>query len=831
MSRFAWVLLAGFLCSAASTLLSARQPAALAQLQTPARAQSAQRPADALPAQVDASLIQKHCVACHNARVRTAGLDLSSLDPAHVAGAEATWEKVAVKLRTGSMPPPGRPRPAPADAASFIDSIERSLDRESAARPNPGRRLPLHRLNRAEYINAIRDLLDLEVEGRELLPTDDIDHGFDSMAGVLTVSPVLLERYLSAARLISRLAVGDTTLGPAVASRTYTLPPSLFQDVRMSEDLPFGSRGGAAIRHNFPIDGEYVLQVRLQRNYVDYVRGLGEKQRLQVRLDGKQVKTFLVGEGAVGIPAPESYAGNISGTADWEKFALAADEGLSVRLQVASGTRTVGVSFVDTPGEEEGILQQPQTGYALAVDESRSAPSGLPGAAVHSVTVDGPYAPRGAGDTQTRRAILICRPKEAREEDPCATRIFDRLATRAYRRPATTDDVRTLMGFFREGRAAGGFDDGVRRGLERLLVDPDFLFRIEHDPQGIQPGAAYRISDLELASRLSFFLWSSIPDDELRNLAATGRLKDPAVLEAQVRRMLRHPRASALVDNFASQWLSLRGLQASGPNPDLFPEFDENLRDAFRRETELFVGSQLQDDHSIADLLSADYTFVNERLARHYGIPNVYGSHFRRVQLTDPARYGLLGKGSILTVTSYGNRTSPVLRGHWLLDNILGTPPPPPPPNVPGLADKGEDGEPRSVRERMEQHRKNPACASCHVVMDPLGFALENFDAVGKWRTMTEAGTPVDPDGALPDGTAIAGLTGLRTHLLNHREQFVGTVADKLLTYAIGRGTEYFDRPALRKLTREAGGGNARWSALILGVVRSVPFQMRRAES
>jgi hypothetical protein len=776
-------------------------------------------------------VIQKHCVSCHNARLRTAGLDLSSLDPARVAGAEPTWEKVVLKLRAGSMPPPGRPRPTPADATSFVTLLENALDRESAARPDPGRRLPLHRLNRAEYTNAIRDLLDLQIDGRELLPTDDTDHGFDSMAGVLTVSPVLLERYLSAAHLISRLAVGDSTVGPAVASRTYTLPPSLFQDVRMSEDLPFGSRGGAAIRHYFPLDGEYVVQVRLQRNYVDYVRGLGETQRLEVRLDGKRVKTFVVGEGVSGIRAPESYAGNISGTADWEKFALAADEGLSVRLNVAAGTRSVGVSFVDTPGEPEGIFQQPQSGYALAVDESRSAPSGLPGAAVHSVTIDGPYTPSGPGDSQSRRAVFICQPKDARDEERCATRIFERLAARAYRRPATTDDVRTLMGFFRQGRTTGGFDAGVARGLDRLLVDPDFLFRIERDPQGVEPGAVYRITDLELASRLSFFLWSSIPDDELRDLAAAGRLKDPAVLEAQVRRMLRHPRASALVDNFASQWLSLRGLQSSGPNPDLFPEFDENLRDAFRREAELFVASQLQEDRGIADLLSADYTFVNERLARHYGIPNVYGSHFRRVKLTDPARYGLLGKGSILTVTSYGNRTSPVLRGHWLLDNLLGTPPPPPPPNVPGLADRGEDGQPRSVRERMEQHRKNPACASCHVAMDPLGFALENFDAVGKWRTITEAGTPVDPDGALPDGTPIAGVTGLRTHLLNHREQFVSNVADKLLTYAIGRGTEYFDRPALRRLTREAGGGNARWSALILGVVRSIPFQMRRAES
>jgi mono/diheme cytochrome c family protein len=779
----------------------------------------------------DRTLLAKYCVSCHSDRLRTAGLSLQAADPARIEGHEEVWEKVAGKLRTGAMPPAGLPRPDKAVSAAFVASLESALDAASAKSPNPGRRLPLHRLNRAEYANAVRDLLAVEIDVRSLLPVDDANHGFDSIASVLTVSPVLLERYMSAARRISRLAVGDPAIGPALAAKTYELPPSLFQDGRMSEDLPFGSRGGIAVRHSFPLDGEYVIKIRLQKNYVDYVRGLGEEHRLDVRVDGRRIESFTVGRPQDGTQAPISYAGNISGAPDWEAYALSADENLEVRTTIQAGIRVVGVAFVARPGEPEGVLQPSQTGYAYAVDESRSSPSGLEGPAVHSVAIDGPYNASGAADTASRRRIFVCRPAAARDEKSCAKTILQTLARRAYRRTATADDVNTLMTFFEEGRQGGGFDAGVQRALERMLVDPDFLFRIERDPPKIGREAAYRISDVELASRLSFFLWSSIPDDELLDLAERGKLGDRAVLARQVRRMLADSRSKALVDNFAGQWLSLRGLQNAAPNPDLFPDFDENLRQAFRRETELFVESQLREDRSVVDLLTADYTFVNERLARHYGIPNVFGNHFRRVKVPQDTRGGLLAHGSILTVTSYGNRTSPVLRGHWLLENILGSPPPPPPADVPGLAERGADGQPTSVRARLELHRKNPACATCHLPMDPLGFALENYDAVGGWRTKDETGKHVDASGVMPDGTEFVGLTGLRTHLLGRREQFVRTMTEKILTYALGRGVEYYDRAAIRKVTRGAAANEYRWSDIILGVVTSAPFQMRRSAS
>jgi cytochrome c5 len=792
---------------------------------------STQRPAGEAPAfSARRALLDKYCVTCHNQRLRTAGLMLDTVDVQRIGEGADVWEKVVTKLRTGAMPPQGLPRPDRSATAAFTASLETALDEWASAHPNPGRRLPLHRLNRAEYTNAIRDLLALEIDARSLLPTDDSNHGFDNMASVLTVSPVLLERYMSSARHISRLAVGDPTIGPAVASRTYTADKTLFQDGRMSEDLPFGSRGGMAVRHHFPLDGEYVIKIRLLRNYVDYVRGLAERHQLEVRVDGARIRSFTIGGDSPGAPAPISYAGNISGTQEWEAYALSADKGLEVRFKSTAGPKVVAVSFVSTPGEAEGVLQPPQTGYAFAVDESRSSPTGRGEPAVESVAIDGPYDAARPGDTPSRNRIFVCRPANTRDEDACAKTILSGLARRAYRRPVTDEDLQALLGFYRSGRSEGGFDVGIQLAVERILCDPDFLFRLEREPAKLAAGGISRISDLELASRLSFFLWSSIPDDELLDVAARGKLKEPAVLDRQVRRMLSDTRSRALVDNFAGQWLSLRALQGVAPNPDLFPEFDESLREGFRRETELFVASQLRDDRSVVDLLTADYTFVNERLARHYGIRNVYGNHFRRVALADPARRGLLGQGSILTVTSYGNRTSPVLRGHWLLDNILGSPPPPPPPDVPGLAERGEDGKPTSVRERMEQHRKSPACATCHVRMDPLGFALENFDAIGRWRT-TSDGTTIDASGALPDGTRFDGVTGLRTHLVAQREDFAGTVIDKLLTYALGRGLEYYDRPAVRQVMRGASAGDYRWSSIILGIVRSTPFQMRRSES
>jgi mono/diheme cytochrome c family protein len=796
-------------------------------------AQPVATPSATVPAVASATraLVDRYCVNCHNSRLRTAGLALDTVDVARIGDAAEAWEKVAVKLRTGTMPPPGSPRPDRAATGSIVSWLETSLDAAAASHPNPGRSLPLHRLNRAEYANAVRDLLALEMDARSLLPVDDSNHGFDNMATVLTVSPLLLERYMSAARTVSRLAVGDPTLSPAAASRTYTVSKTLFQDDRMSEDLPFGSRGGLAIRHYFPLDGEYRIKIRLLRNYVDYVRGLRDPQQLEVRLDGVRVKTFAIGGERPGAPAPVSYGGNISGSPEWETYAISADKGLELRFRASAGPRVVGVSFVRRPGEPEGVLQPAQTGYAFAVDETRSSPSGLEGPAVESVAIDGPHGTTRPGDTPSRRAIFSCRPSGARDEDACAKRILSRLARRAYRRPVTDEDVQTLLGFYRTGRSERDFESGIQFAIERLLCDPDFLFRIAHEPTPAASASVYRISDLDLASRLSFFLWSSIPDEELLDLATRGQLKDPAVLDRQVRRLLADARSRALVDNFAAQWLTQRALQGVAPNPDLFPEFDDNLREAFRRETELFVASQLRDDRPLVDLLTANYTFLNDRLARHYGIRGVNGSHFRRVTLAGETRGGLLGQGSILTVTSYGTRTSPVLRGYWLLENVLGTPPPPPPPNVPALPERGNNGMATSVRERMEQHRSNPACASCHVRMDPLGFALENYDAIGRWRLHGEAGTPIDASGALPDGTRLVGVSGLRDHLAAQPDEFVATATEKLLAYALGRGVELSDRPAVRRIVRDSAASDHRWSSVILGIVRSTPFLMRRSES
>ena len=791
--------------------------------------------------------LRRYCLACHNDRLRTAGLALEALDAERVAEHPATWEKVVAKLRAGAMPPAGRPRPDRAAYAAMAASLETALDRAAAADPNPGRKAA-HRLNRREYVNAVRDLLGLEVDGAALLPPDDVDHGFDNIADALPVSPALLDRYLFAARRIARLAVGDPTAAPA--TETYGLPRMRFQDQRMSEDLPFGSRGGIAVRHDFPADGEYEIRVRLRRQLYDYVRGLQNRQRLEVRLDGARVAAFLVG-GAPGNPPPRTFAGAVAGDPAWEEYALHADRHLALRVPVRAGARAVGVSFVQGRTERDGVLQPRATGKVLAIAERWSSPSEAPEAAVEHVSVSGPFLAAGAGDTSARRRLFVCYPSAVSEEAPCAREVLARVARRAYRRPLAGDDVETLLAFYEAGRAAGGFDAGIRRGLEGILVDPEFLFRFEREPRaparpapppGEADGAAaaaarapagsiHPISDLELASRLSFFLWSSIPDDELLDVAAAGRLRDPGMLEAQVRRMLADARAEALVDGFATQWLALRTLPGVVPTPELFPEFDDNLRQAFARETELFVGSQIREDRSLLELLRADYTFVDERLARHYGIPNVYGSRFRRVTFDDDSRGGLLGHGSILTVTSYPTRTSPVLRGHWLLEHMLGAPPPPPPPDVPALPERGAAGRPASVRERLERHRENAVCASCHAPMDPLGFALDHFDAIGRWRATGEAGEPIDASGVFPDGTAFHGLSGLREVLLDRRAQFVRTVVEKLTTYALGRALEYHDMPAVRRIVREAAADDHRWSSLVLGIVRSLPFQMRRSES
>ena len=794
--------------------------------------------AAASPAATQRALLDRYCVTCHNERLNTGGLALDRLDPADVGAAPARWEAVVQKLRGGMMPPAGRPRPTPGEAERLRRWLEAALDRAAAGRPEPGR-VPTHRLNRAEYTNAVRDLLALEVDGGALLPADVAGHGFDNLAGTLTLSPALMERYLSAARRISRLAVGDPGIGPGVTSRAYTVPIDMTQNDRMSEDLPFGSRAGIAVRHRFPLDGDYDIRIRLKRSVYEYIVNLEEAHDLEVRVDGARVALYTIGGEAPGRPAPLTFSGTFMAaggagypTQDWDDYYTGADAGLGLRVTVKAGTRLVGVAFIGKSWEEEGVLQPPLREYGATVTELTDTSPRPEGPGIESLSIDGPYHVTGAGRTASRERIFTCRPPagDPTAETRCARTIFSTLTRRAYRRPVTADDVAPLMPFYAAAHAAGGFEAGVRAGLERILIDPEFLFRIERDPEGAAPGGSYRLGGLELASRLSFFLWSSIPDDELLALGARGALHDPDVLERQVRRMLADRRARALVDNFAGQWLALRNVQGLVPDPNLFPGFDENLREAFQRETELFVESQLRADRSVVELLTADYTFLNERLARHYGILGVRGSRFRRVTLTDERRGGLLGHGSILAVTSYGNRTSPVLRAKWVLENLLGTPPPPPPADVPGLPDSGEHGEPQTVRERLAQHRRNPVCASCHAPMDPLGFALENFDAVGEWRTH-DAGLPVDASGVLADGTRFDGPAELRAALAARREQFVETFTEKLLTYALGRGLEAYDRPVVRAVAREAAADGYRWSAIVLGIARSTPFRMRRSES
>ena len=772
-------------------------------------------------------VLNRYCVGCHNERLRTAGLALDTMDAARVGDHPDAWEKVVRKLRTGAMPPAGRRRPDAATYATVASALENALDRAAAATPNPGR-TTVHRLNRREYANAVRDLLALEIDASGLLPADNADLGFDNMADILSVSPALLDRYIFAARRISRLAVGDPDIEPT--TETYAVPSMRFQDLRMSEDLPFGSRGGIAIRHNFPLDAEYEVRIRLQRQLYDYVRGLQNRQQLEVRLDGERLAVFDIG-GAPGTPPPRTFAGAVLGDRTWEEYTLHADEDLVVRLSARAGPRVLGVSFVQGRSERDGVLQPRATGKVLAVAERWSSPSEAPEAAVDQVSIAGPFDATGSGETPSRERLFVCRPGPGTEEEPCAREILGAVARRAFRRGVTETDLRTLLGFFAAGRRAGGFEAGIQRALESILVDPEFLFRVERDPVDTRPGTIHPVSDLELAARLSFFLWSSIPDDELLDVAARGDLRDPDVLRRQVQRMLADSRAQALVDGFALQWLALRTLSRVVPTPELFPEWDDNLREAFRRETELFVASQIRENRSVLDLVRADYTFANERLARHYGIPNVYGSRFRRVTFSDGVRGGLLGHGSILTVTSYPTRTSPVLRGHWLLQQMLGSPPPPPPPDVPALPDRGEGGRPASVRERLEQHRANPVCANCHAPMDPLGFALEHFDAIGKWRATGEGGDPIDASGVFPDGTGFEGLAGLKAMLLGRHEQFVWTVTEKLATYALGRGLEHYDMPAVRAIIRGAAADDYTWSSLVLGIVESTPFQMRRSES
>jgi hypothetical protein len=764
------------------------------------------------------AVLDQYCVTCHNERLKTAGLTLDTLRLDEIGEHADVWEQVARMFRTQELPPPGRPRPDQATYGTVASLLEQALDTAAATRPNPGK-VSVHRLNRTEYANAVRDLLGLDVDARALLVADEPDHqSFDNIASVLTVSPALLDGYLTAASKVSRLALGDPTLMPVVD--TYTVPTALVQDDRVSDDLPFGSQGGTVIRHHFPLDGEYTIKVLLRRQIYLYLIGMGEPHQVEVRVDGVLVKRFTVGGDGQGRTTPESFVGNTQGDPDWEVYMQTADAHLEVRVPIKAGPRDVAVSFVRQYREAEGVLQPPQRGFARTSNERYY---GNP--AVGQVLIQGPYGGLSTDDSPSRRKVMVCHPRDRAAETPCARQILSTLARRAYRRPVTEDDLRTLLGFYDAGHAEGGFEVGIQRGLERILAGPSFLFRLEREPAQLAPGTAYPLSDLELASRVSFFLWSSIPDDELLDVATRGRLSDPPVLRQQVRRLLADPRSQSLVDNFANQWLKLGKLAGVTPDADAQPDFDENLRDAIQQETRLFIASQVRDDRSIMDLLTANYTFVNERLAKHYQLPDIYGSHFRRVTFADGVRGGLLGQASILTVTSYPDRTSPVVRGKWLLENMLGAPPPPPPPNVPALKDRGADGRPRSVRERMEAHRQNPACAVCHVRMDPLGFSLENFDSLGKWRTVSD-GAPIDTAAALPDGTQFRGVAGLRTLLVSHRDDFVRTFTEKLMAYAMGRGVDYFDLPAVRQITRDAAAHDFRWSSIITGIVQSTPFTM-----
>ncbi len=742
------------------------------------------------PAPPQQALLNQYCTGCHNQKLKTGGVSLDHADVSRIGEDAGTWERVLRKMRADQMPPPGMPRPTPAQSAAFTKWLETSLDEAAIAKPNPGR-TGAHRLNRAEYSNAVRDVLALDTKPGNMLPVDDSGFGFDNIANLLSMSPALLERYMSTARVVSRMAVGDPTMKPV--EDQFTAPKNgsgrAARNESVSGDLPFDSRGGLALNYYFPVDAEYIIRIKA------------------------------------------------TGTAPAQEL----------RLPVKAGLHPVGVTFLRESAKPEIATVTPRRGGGgapaatgtvppaqmdLRLDGSRlklfDVAQGAAAPEVDTVTILGPYNVTGRGDTPSRERIFVCRPVAPQEESPCAKTILMNLTRRAFRRPVNDADLRPLMVFYQSGRSEGDFDHGIEKALRAMLISPDFLFRVEQDPAGLQAGAMYRVSDYELASRLSFFLWSSVPDDELLKLASQSKLKDPAVLDAQVHRMLDDPRSDSLVSNFGGQWLYLRNLATVKPDQDLFPEFDESLRRSFRAETDAFLSSIFRDDRPVTDLLSANYTFLNQRLAEHYGVPSIYGSQLRRVTLTDPNRSGLLGQGSILTVTSYPNRTSVVQRGKWVLENLLGSPPPPPPPDIPELKAHANDGRKMTMREQMQMHRANPICTSCHSRMDPIGFALENYDGVGKWRSEDD-GSKIDASGKLPGGESFEGPAGLKkTMLSGHREEFINTVTEKLLTYALGRGLEPFDQPVVRSITRQAGRDDYRISALVAAVVQSTPFQMRR---
>jgi mono/diheme cytochrome c family protein len=751
------------------------------------------------------AVVDQYCVGCHNAKLKTANLMLDQLDLAHLGDHAEIGEKVVRKLRAGMMPPSGMPRPDQAAREALITWMETELDRSAVTHlPAPG----LHRLNRTEYTNAIRDVLGLQVDATKFLPPDDSTHGFDNIAGALTLSPALMEAYLSAAGKISRLAIGDVS---APTQAVFEVPADTAQNYYI-EGLPFGTRGGILIKYQFPADGDYTFKVKGVTGYFQAVLGGVKGEQLEVTVDGERVKLF-----------------------DWDKeIASTTGNGRATqRIPVKAGLHTVGVTFLatnDVPGSE---LNRP---FQRTMNTPGSIPGFLFYPHVGQVWIEGPYGAAGASDTASRKKIFVCRPtsgKDAPKEDAsCARTIAATLVKHAYRRPATPADLDSLMEFYQAGRSDNGsFDDGIEALLQRVLVDPEFVYRLEPEPAGIAAGKSYRISDVALASRLSFFLWSSVPDDQLLDLATQGKLKEPAVLEQQVKRMLADPKADALIANFTGQWLGVRSLQSSEPVVNLFPDFDDNLRAAYQREIELFFGSVVHEDRSVLDLLTANYTFVNERLAKQYGIPNIYGPQFRRVTLPPELdmRRGLLGKGALLTVTSNAARTSPVARGKWFLQTFLGVSPPDPPPNVPVIKEKPVDStgnaKAPTMRETMEAHHSSPSCATCHRIFEPIGLAMENYDPVGTWRTY-DGDSPIDATGILVDGTKLDGIASLRDTLVRYSGQFERVVVEKLLTYGLGRGVEFEDMPMVRSIVRESASGNYKFSSLVLGIVKSPAFQM-----
>jgi len=764
------------------------------------------------PDSAQRQVLTQYCLTCHSDKAKTGGLTLEQLDIDHPEADPEVWEKVIRKLRAGMMPPTGTPRPERAALETFRRTIETSLDRAALAKPNPGA-TPLHRMNRAEYANAVRDLISVEVDPATVLPPDDSLEGLDNIADVLGTSPALIERYVGAAAKISRIAIGDTDISPL--SATYKVRGDVSQNNHI-EGLPLGTRGGITIKHNFPVDGEYLFKFSLLKvNFGNQYGQSAKNEQLEMSVNGVRVLLmdlrsapyYYIRGGAAGGPAPP----------------------LEIRMPVKAGPQTIQVTFIKRTAADVDDLLQPFD--ATTADLQTGVQFGYTTVPhLSSVEILGPYNIGGPGDTLSRSKIFVCRPTAQAQEAACARRILSTLARRAYRRPVTDSDISLLLTFYQKGRQGGDFDTGIEMALRRLLADPEFVFRFERDPANLAIGAAHRITDLELASRLSFFLWSSIPDEELLATAEQGKLKDPAVLQQQVKRMLKDSKSQALISNFSGQWLFLRELRNRNPDLLLFPDFDDNLRQSFQKETELLFASIVREDHNVFDVLTADYTFVNERLAKHYGIPNIYGTDFRRVSVPSATRKGLLGQASFLMITSAPNRTSPVTRGAWILENLLGSPPPLPPPNVPPFPEattgQGIKTVALSVRERMEQHRANQPCKGCHQIMDPIGLSLENFDGIGRWRTQ-DSGTRIDTAGQLVDGTALDGVESLRAALLRYPDAFVQTMAEKLLMYAAGRSTHHYDMPAVRAITRDAAKNDYRFSALVTAIVSSEPFQMR----